>query len=124
MSRLRLVRSNEPPPREPPLPRSPSSPKDWLVWLGLGGLLVVGCLLVWWFSTADTREIQALPAAQRIPLYHRTMENLKTVCDPAAPRSLRDFCHNEASLALKFRECDADPRCQELARRHLPQPRR
>jgi hypothetical protein len=52
------------------------------------------------------------------------MENLRTICDPAAPRSMRDFCHQEADLALKFRECDADPKCQELARRHLPQPHR
>jgi hypothetical protein len=95
-----------------------------LVLLGVCGLFVVGCVLVWWISTADTREIQALSDAQRIPLYHRTLENLRTVCDPAAPRSLRDFCHDEAALALKFRECDADPGCRELARRHLPQPRR
>jgi hypothetical protein len=88
------------------------------------GLAAAGVVLLWWVFTADAREIQALPDAQRVPLYHRTLENLQKICDPASPRSLRDFCRGQADLALKFRECDQDPQCQEVAHRHRPSPRR
>jgi hypothetical protein len=124
MSTLRVVRPSDSPVRDRPVQPSRASPPGWLLLLGAGVALVCGCILIWWLGTADTREIQALPDAQRIPLYLRTMENLTTVCDPAASRSMRVFCHNEAALALRFRECDSDPKCQEVARRHLPQPRR
>jgi hypothetical protein len=65
-----------------------------------------------------------MPDAQRLPFYRHTFDNLKEVCDPAAPRALRDFCHRQAELASKFPECDGDQECQELVRRHLSQPRR
>jgi hypothetical protein len=85
---------------------------------------VGACLVIWWNATAETRDLRALPDAQRLTLYHHTLDNLKDVCDPAAPRSLRDFCHDQAELAARFPECDADPNCQVLVRRHLSQPRR
>ena len=84
----------------------------------------VAIWLAWWLATADVRAIRALPDGQRLPLFHSTVENLKNVCDPAAPVSLRDFCRQQAELASKFRECEKDPVCQELARRHLYQPHR
>ena len=121
MSHLRIVPPDETPPSEH---RPPSGLFRWLgfpaLFLGVTGT----CAFVWWSATAETRELRALPDAQRLPLYHRTLDNLKTICDPAAPRSLRDFCQRQAELASKFRECDADPDCQDLARRHLSQPRR
>jgi hypothetical protein len=99
----------------------------FLPWLGLAAAMVGAVVLAslwWWSATAETREIQALPDEQRLPLFHRTVENLKNVCDPAAPVSLRDFCRQQAALALKFRECAPDRDCMELARRHISQPHR
>jgi hypothetical protein len=84
----------------------------------------VGIWLVWWSATSDVRAIRALPDAQRLSLLRGTVDNLKNICDPAAPVSLRDFCRRQAELATKFRECERNPECQELARRHLYQPRR
>ncbi len=75
----------------------------------------------WFFSDDEGREIRALPAAQREGLYHRTMENLKTICDPAPGRSMREFCREQATLALKFPECDDE--CHRTARRNLSLPR-
>lgn len=96
----------------------------WLWAVAAGLAIVASCALLWWSASADTRALRALPDAQRLAVYQRTMENLKNTCDPAAPRSLRDFCRREAELAAKFEECDADPACQELVRRHLFQPHR
>src|SRR5450432_1214842 len=127
MTRLRLISLGESPLRdsEESHPRRPRRPlREALLWLTSVGALACTCVAFWWWSTTTTREIRALPDAQRIPLYRRTMENLKTICDPAASRALRDFCHKEADLVQRFRECDLEPECQELARRHLPQPRR
>jgi hypothetical protein len=84
----------------------------------------LGIWLIWWSATSDVRAIRALPDAQRLPLLRATVDNLKNVCDPAAPVSLRDFCRRQAELATKFRECVRDPECQQLARRHLYQPRK
>jgi hypothetical protein len=86
--------------------------------------LVGAVMLVWWSATADERAIRALPEAQRLALLKSTIANLKNVCDPAPPRSMREFCREQAELAVKFRECARDPDCQELARRHLYQPHR
>jgi len=122
MHRLRLVRADEAP---PPTHQAPG----WR--LGAWAAVVSLCLAVsgllaawWWAAGSEGRELRALPAAQRLPLFHHTVQNLRTICDPAAPRSLRDFCHRQAELALDFAECAAEPGCEELARRHLTQPRR
>jgi hypothetical protein len=87
--------------------------------LGIGAIIAI-----WWTTNAETRELRALPDDCRLPLYHRTVDDLRTICDPAAPRSLRDFCRRQAEVASKFLECDANPACQILIRRHLAQPRR
>jgi len=122
---LRVISRHQPaPPVTVPLRRTHPRVRRWLWLLAVAGATVAAGVLIWWLSTAVDREIQALPDDQRIPLYQRTIRNLKDVCDPAAPRSLRDFCHKEADLVLRFRECSADPACQELARRHMPHPYR
>lgn len=96
--------------------------------LGRALLVVMGLLvavaLVWWSATSDERAIRGLPEAQRLPLLQSTIANLKNVCDPAPPLSMREFCRRQAELAVKFRECASDPACQQLARRHLYQPHR
>ena len=52
----------------------------------------------------------------------RTLENLKTICDPAPGRSFRDFCRAPGIAG------SAVPRlrrpCHDIARRHLSLPRR
>lgn len=113
-----------PPARDDP-PAVPShAAHRWPRAIGAAALLV-SVLAFWiWASDADKREIRSLPDRQRLALFQRTLDDLQNSCDPAPPRSLRDFCHRQAELALKFRECDTSPRCQELARRHLLQPRR
>jgi hypothetical protein len=75
----------------------------------------------WLLSDDETREIRALPVVQRQALYQRTMENIRQVCDPAPGRSVREFCRSQATLALKFPECDDD--CHQIARRHMSLPR-
>jgi hypothetical protein len=75
----------------------------------------------WLLSDDQAREIRALPVVQRQALYRRTMENMKEVCDPAPGRSVREFCRGQATLALKFPECDDD--CRQIARRHMSLPR-
>jgi hypothetical protein len=120
---LRLIHPDEPVPTE--WRRSPSPlPSGWLRLLLVVVGLVGGVALLWWSATADVRALQALPDEQRIPFFRSTVDNLKNICDPAAPRSLRDFCRKQAELAIKFQECERDPACQQLARRHLSQPHR
>lgn len=126
MTRLRLIASDEA--RTEPARNSSRrlqfSPPRWLWRVALAVALLLGCLEWWWEINEDKRELRALPDAQRLSLYHTTMQNLRTLCDPAPPRSMRDYCHQQANLALMFLECERDPACQELARRHVAQPRR
>lgn len=119
---LRVVRPDESFERVPaPVDRAPPR---WF-WLLAGVLTVIAAgALVWTSATADTRALRALPDDVRVALYTRTVENLRATCDPAPPRSLRQFCREQAALAGKFKECDADRLCQELVRRHLYQPHR
>jgi len=106
--------------------RSPSKPSAQLARSAALAAATAALLLLlgagYWLSSDDEkREIQDLPVPQRQALYQRTLENLKTVCDPAPGRSVREFCRGQASLALKFPDCDDD--CRRTARRHLSLPR-
>ena len=85
------------------------------------GVLLLIAATYSWLGDDEGHEIRALPAPQRQGLYHRTMENLKTICDPAPGRSMREFCRAQAGLALKFPECDDE--CHRTARRNLSLPR-
>ena len=84
------------------------------------GLVIAGAAYLW-SAGEETRALRELPAEQRLGLYQRTIENLKTICDPAPGRSMRDFCREQAELALRFRECD-EP-CRVIARRQMSLPR-
>lgn len=75
-----------------------------------------------WSSGESGRALRALPPGQRTELLHHAVAALRDICDPVATRSLRDFCQQQAELALEFKECDAA--CQTLARRHVAQPMR
>jgi hypothetical protein len=91
----------------------------------MAGCTVLTALLALlvWSVTADTRALRALPHDQRLAIYGRTLQNLKTTCTPAAPASLRDFCRKQAELAARFKECEDDGICQQLTRPHLFQRR-
>jgi hypothetical protein len=102
-------------------PAAPEARRAVLSAIATGGLLVVMAGTWWWSSSGEGREIRELPPEQRQALYQRTMENLKTICDPAPGRSMREFCRAQAALALKFPECGDD--CRRTARRHLSLPR-
>jgi hypothetical protein len=119
---LRVVRSDER--FERAVPSVESRPPRWF-WL-IATVMTLGVVagLIWTSATADTRALRALPHDVRVALYARTIQNLRGTCDPAPPRSLREFCREQAALAAKFQECDAAPGCQELVRRHLFQPHR
>jgi hypothetical protein len=69
-----------------------------------------------WLSGSEERAIRNLPDQPRRALFLRTLENLRTVCT-TAPDNLRDFCQEQANLALRFQECDRT--CQALAFRQL-----
>ncbi len=84
--------------------------------------VVIAGFAWWWSATAESRAIRALPEAERHGLYRRTMDNLETICEPAAPRSMRGFCRQQAELATQLPDCDES--CQEMARRHLSLPTR
>lgn len=84
------------------------------------GLATAG-IAYFWSAGEGTRALRRLPAEQRLGLYQRTMENLRTICDPAPGRSMREFCRTEAERALQFPECDEV--CRVIARRHMSLPR-
>jgi hypothetical protein len=106
------------PPRRPPA--RVRGPRLWAA-IGLVGL-AGAVVAAWWAQGEETRQLRALPEPQRAALYQRTIDNLRTICDPAPGRSLRDFCRSQAELALQFPECDDG--CRDIARRHLSLPRR
>ncbi len=93
------------------------------VWLALAVLLaIVATISIYaWSAGEETRAVRRLPVEQRLGLYQRTMENLKTICDPAPGRSMRNFCREQAELVLQLRECDDT--CRVIARRHMSLPR-
>lgn len=106
-----------------PVRGPPGERHQRLVWIVLVVLALVAAAAAYvWVEGQEGRALRALPEAERRGLYLRTMENLRTVCDPAPGRSLREFCRTQAELAVQFPECD-DP-CREIARRHLSLPRR
>jgi len=118
---LRLFRADER--FESPPSAVEFRPRWFWLFAALVGLAATGAL-VWTSATADTRALRALPDDLRLALYTRTLQNLRGTCDPAPPRSLRQFCGEQATLAGRFKECDHDQACQELVQRHRVQPRR
>lgn len=68
------------------------------------------------------RALRSLPPAERSALYHRTLDNLRSVCAGEERTELRDFCRGQAQLALLFPECDAA--CRATAREQLGAPTR
>jgi hypothetical protein len=70
-----------------------------------------------WSQRAEERAIRGLPEAERVELYRRTQEDLRTLCEPVRAARLDDHCRSQASFIVKFPECDDT--CRKLATRQL-----
>ena len=81
--------------------------------LALAALVIV--------ALAFLRSLPAAPDRDRSLLYLRTLEVLRSSCDPARPET-DSYCSEQAGLLLEFPECDSA--CVELARRIRHEPSR
>ena len=88
----------------------------WVKWTALV-VAMAGAILLWAHSEgAERRAIRDMPAPERNALLARTVQNLNSICSPP-DNALRDFCREQAHLALEFQDCDRA--CQELADQQL-----
>jgi hypothetical protein len=78
--------------------------------------VVLGIALWTWLLSAEQRAIRGLPRDERIALYQRTLENVRTICANTDP-ALGPYCTEQARILLLFAECDAE--CRELAGRQV-----
>jgi hypothetical protein len=112
---LKLVenpRESEMPDEESRLARVPG----WMKWIALIVGIAGAILLLIHSEGAERRAIRDMPAPERQALLARTVQNLKSICSPAE-NAMRDFCREQAQLAVEFQECDKA--CLELADRQL-----
>ena len=100
------------PDEESRLARVPRWAKWSVLIVGIAGAI----LLLIHSEGAERRAIRDMPAPERQALLARTVQNLKSICSPP-DEAMRDFCREQAQLALEFQECDRA--CQELADRQL-----
>ncbi|MGH7292154.1 MAG: hypothetical protein ACREJT_13130, partial [Myxococcota bacterium] len=80
-------------------------------------LLAAGAILLgvgfWvWSLGAEQRAIRRLPHDERIALYQRTLENVRTTC-ASNDLALGPYCAEQARVLLLFAECDES--CRQLA---------
>jgi hypothetical protein len=78
----------------------------------VAGALVLGVGLWVWCAGAEQRAIRRLPRDERIALFQRTLENVRSTCADDDP-ALGAYCADQARILLLFAECDAS--CRELA---------
>jgi hypothetical protein len=88
----------------------------WVKWAALAVAIAGAILLLFHSEGAERRAIRDMPAPERQALLARTVQNLNSICSPAED-AMRDFCREQAQLALEFQECDKA--CQELADRQI-----
>jgi hypothetical protein len=88
----------------------------WMKWSTLALTIAGATLLLFHSEGAERRAIRDMPAPERQALFARTVQNLSSICSPPED-AMRDFCREQAHLALEFQECDKA--CQELADRQL-----
>lgn len=80
-----------------------------------GAALVLVVLAAGIHFSEERASVDRLSDAERVGLYQRTVENLRTVCSPPGRHpELAGFCEDQARLALRFPECD--DACRTLAR--------
>lgn len=88
-------------------------------------VVLIGLVLfvAWgWLRDRELRDLTSLPPEARAGLYHRTLENLASVCAEGNAARHDAFCREQAEIALRFPECDAA--CERLARPILTNPAR
>lgn len=91
--------------------------------LAMGFMLLIAAIVAHaWIQTV--RSIRALPPAERVALYERTMSDTASTCatPEAGEGALHDHCLRQAEFLVLFPECDV--RCQRLAQSILPHARR
>jgi len=86
----------------------------------LAGLVLFSVVLL--RAGGEERALRRLPPVERAALYHRTLDNLRSVCGGEPRHELRDLCRGQAQLALLLPECDAA--CLATAREVLRTPTR
>jgi hypothetical protein len=116
-------RRGGPPPAKPASVPAPKV-RSGLRALGFiaGGLLFVAIIAL--SHQHELGTIREMPAAQRVALYQRTLDEARTTCASPDARegALRDHCIGQAEFLLLFPECDAG--CQRLTFSILPHARR
>lgn len=109
-----------PHPYRSPAEGKPSRPDWWvglrkIVLVTLGVLAVVAGIGYWiWSQGTERRALAALPASERQELFHRTVESLRFCQAHARQDSFREYCEQQASLAVSFPDCGGP--CRALAR--------
>jgi len=88
----------------------------WMKWTAFGFAIAGAILLLIHSEGAERRAIRDMPTPERQALLARTLQNLKSICSPPDD-ALRDFCREQAQLALEIPECDLS--CQKMADRQL-----
>jgi hypothetical protein len=114
-NRLQLVEAtseSQMPDEQSHLDRLPS----WVKWTAIVLVIAGAILLLVHSEGAERSAIRDMPAPQRQALLARTVQNLRSICSPPED-AMRDFCRDQAQLALEFQECDRP--CQELVARQL-----
>jgi hypothetical protein len=80
------------------------------LWLALAIALGVGFWV--WSEGSEQRAIHRLPRDERLALYQRTLENVRTIC-VSQDLALGPYCAEQARILLLFAECDDE--CRRLA---------
>jgi len=80
--------------------------------IGFALACVIGAGVWVWFSGSEQRAIRRLPPGERIALYQRTLENVRTIC-ASDDLALGPYCAEQARILLLFAECDES--CRQLA---------
>ena len=84
--------------------------------------LAIAGAAYFWRAGEETRALRRLPAEQRLGIYQRTMENLRTILRfRVRDARCANFAASRPKRALRFRECDEA--CRVIARRHMSLPR-
>jgi hypothetical protein len=80
--------------------------------------LLIACAIAFgagywiWSLGAEQRAIRGLPRDERIALFERTLETVRTTC-ASRDLALGPYCAEQARVLLLFSECDEE--CRKLA---------